>query len=93
MNSATPILKELNVNEALERWLTEILQKKDVVKVTEIHNALELLISYNNIPVDLSIRIISIYWRLSMEADFDLVVKENEEEPHGFEVPLAPELC
>jgi len=93
MNSATPILKELNVNEALERWLTEILQKKDVVKVTEINDALELLIIYNNIPVDLSIRIISIYWRLSMEAEFELVVKENEGEPHGFEVPLAPELC
>lgn len=93
MNSAAPILKELNVNEALERWLAEILQKKDVVKVTEIHDALELLISYNNIPINLSVRIISIYWSLSMEADFDLVVKENEEGPHGFEVPLAPELC
>ena len=67
--------------------------KKDVVKVTEIHDALELLISYNNIPINLSVRIISIYWSLSMEADFDLVVKENEEGPHGFEVPLAPELC
>lgn len=92
MNSVTPILKELNINEALERWLTEILQNNDVIKVTEIHNSLEILIKYNNIPIELTIRIISIYWQLSMATDFDLPSKENEE-PHDFEFPLASGLC
>jgi len=54
---------------------------------------LELLIKYNNIPVNLSIKIISIYWKLSMEADFALPSKENEEELPVFEAPVALGLC
>jgi hypothetical protein len=80
-------------NTTLERFLADILEKRDVTNVTRMHDTLELLIKYNNIPVNLSIKIISIYWKLSMEADFALPAKESEEELPVFEAPVALGLC
>ena len=93
MNFTPPIQNDLDINEPLERFLADILEKRDVTNVTRMHDTLEILIKYNNIPVNLSIKIISIYWKLSMEADFALPSKENEDlyyttDENGFPVGL-----
>ena len=93
MNFTPPIQNDLDINEPLERYLADILEKRDVTNVTMMHDTLELLIKYNNIPVNLSIKIISIYWKLSMEADFALPSKENEEELPVIEASVALGLC
>jgi len=93
MNFTPPIQNDLDINEPLERYLADILAKRDVTNVTNMHDTLEFLIKYNNIPANLSIKIISIYWKLSMEADFALPSKENEEEIPVFEAPVALGLC
>ena len=93
MNFTPPIQNDLDINEPLERFLADILEKRDVTNVTRMHDTLEILIKYNNIPVNLSIKIISIYWKLSMEADFALPSKESEEELPVFEAPVALGLC
>ena len=45
MNFTPPIQNDLDINEPLERFLADILEKRDVTNVTRMHDTLELLIS------------------------------------------------